>query len=673
MNFKIITTAFLSAATIFSASLSVSAETSFMQDCPDYSQIKAQNIDLEYFDNAVNQLNKIAENPDDYTEDDVLEYAEILVEEYSFVKTLNEVYYIEFNKDVTDDSAYQKLGDSDVVYVEMNSDIGDCVSRLYNAGFEDALRNVNGYDLINAFTYVDFEEDYSEYDEENDQLLIEIDELVNEYMSYTEDDFSVEYDGETWVASDLFDNTIYSSDELAEISAQISEKRNETLGNIYLEILQKRNKLAENSGYDNYAEYAYACLFLRDYSYDEVSEIYDVVKDKFGDLSTITYDTAIDEMYDSELIDTQYSEGEIMNIVSDFLSDFNTDYLDNFNHMRTHHLYEINDDINSSGDSFTSALSAYSVPYMFISACGDFTDLTTVVHEFGHANAEYIAPSSAIWDIYGNSLDTCEIHSQGLEILFACNESTDFSEDERNANLKYTLSNMVYSISQGCLFDEFQRYAYENPDCTLDELNEKYSKLCKEYGIDYSPEDYYSYDWVEITHNFDSPMYYISYATSAASVLDLWLTAMEDYEHATEIYFDFTECCNVYAPYIEATEYAGLSTLFDKQALGDIAYQIEYYFNHEEIDSDYVPGSSDDVKEYDNISEFLDAVNEGEEARYESEDAEVTIALMAIMFAPLIIGGILFIIILIIVVCVVRHKDKKKKKQQEAKDHFDFL
>ncbi len=676
MNIKKITAAVLSAAIAFSVPLNVSAELSQQQlDCPDYSHIKSQTINLSKFDNTIAHLEKFAANPDDYSESEVKKYIRILIDEFTKVCTLNNAYYISFNEDVTDDAVYKRLSDSDVTYVEISSRIGDCVASLYDAGFEDALRNADGYDLINTFTYIDFEEDFSEYDDENDRLLIEIDELTNEYMSYTEEDFSVEYDGKTWILSNLFEDTLYSEEELGEIAAQINKKRNEALGNIFLEILKKRHRLAQNYGYDNFAEYAYECLFLRDYTYDEVSEVYDIVKDRFCDLSNYTYDESMDYLDASGLYDRQYSEGEIMNTVSGFLSDFNKDYSENFNHMRTHNLYCMTDSVNSSGDSFTTSLFTYTVPYVFISSADDFTDITTVVHEFGHANAEYTCPSSPIWDLYGNALDTCEIHSQGLEVLFACQNNSLFSEDEKEANLRYTLSNMIHSIIQGCLFDEFQRYAYENPDCTLDDLNEKYAELCAEYGIDYSPENYYEYDWVEITHNFDSPMYYISYATSAASVLDLWLTAMKDYDKASDIYIDFTENCSAYAPYKAAAEYAGLSTLFDTSALNDIAYQVGYYFDNDEIDADYVSGSSDDLKEYDNINEFLEDANSDKYNSKSNADsvAEPGAMIMLISFAPILIAGFICLIVLLIVVIVIVRSDKKKKKQQEQKDHFDFL
>ncbi len=641
----------LSVLTAFAGTLSVSAELSKeQQSCPDYMEIKNREIDLTEFENAISHLEKISRNPDKFSEDDVIRNAEILLEEFSDIYTLNSVYYLEFNNDVTDDGIYERLTQSDAVYIQANSDIGDCVTALCDAGFEETLRDISGYDMVNIFTYIDAETDLSEYDDENEKLLIEIEELINEYMSYTEEDFSVEYDGKTWVTSDLFSEFFYSDDELEKIAAEINKKRNETLGNIFLEIVKKRHKIAVNSGYDNFAEYAYECLFIRDYTYDETAEIYDFVKENFRDLSIDTYNEALTELSNSGLINSKYSENEVFKTVSAFLGGLDRDYLENFSHMKSHHLYSFANSSKGTGDSFTTSLTSYSVPYMYVSSAGDFTDISTVVHEFGHANAEYNNPSSAVWDLYGSALDTCEVHSQGMEILFAASGSDAFTKDENMAYLKYTLCNMISSVTQGCLFDEFQRYAYENPDCTLDELNQRYDILCDEYGIDYSPENYYEYDWVEITHNYDSPMYYISYATSAASALDLWLEAMKDMDKAKEIYNDFVENCSSYTPYKIAADYSGLSTVFDEADMCETAYQIEYFFENEEIDPNY---TSQLYK--DKAAEINDDSEESES--FSEKKLPWTSHSTIIPILVIVIAGL---VVVIVVLCIIIRKNRKK-------------
>lgn len=644
----------ISIGLVSSFTLNVSAELSQQQEsCPDYLQLSSERLDMKKLEKTIDQLEKMAENPDGVTEQEVVEKAEILVYEFVHLSTINSIDEIEFNKNTQNKLASEEFSKSTAAYTKSIGKIGDCITALCDAGFTDTLRDILGYDLVNIFTYIDSDYDYSENDDENEKLLIEVNDLVNEYMSYSDEDFTAEYDGKTWNAANIFDmESSYSEDEISEVAREIKRKKNETFGNIFLEIVKKRDKIAKNSGYENYAKYAGECLYLRDYSSDDLDAVYDTVKKDFCDIYLNCYDSVISDLSDSGLLYREFEEDEIIEAASDFLSEFNGDYEENLNHMVSHNLYDIRSSEKKSGESFSTAISDYSVPFLFMTPTGNFDDMLTFIHEFGHSNAEYTIPTSALYEVFGNSIDTAEIHSQGMEVMFALSESSIYSEDEQKANMKYVIYNLMNAIVDGCLFDEFQKYAYENPDCTLDELNNEFAVLCEEYGIEYSDDDYYSYDWVEITHNYNAPMYYISYATSAASALDLWLKAMEDPDDAKEIYDDIVNC-GIYVPYVEAVEDSGLSTIFDKQELNEIAYQVEYYFENEDIDRSYaaaaIENKSSDSETKKNTESSSTKANKVED----KEDIGKSIVIRQIVVPLLIVA------VVIIVALAARRRRKK--------------
>lgn len=644
----------ISIGLVSSFTLNVSAELSQQQEsCPDYLQLSSERLDMKNLEKTIDQLEKMAENPDGVTEQEVVEKAEILVYEFVHLSTINSIDEIEFNKNTQNKLASEEFSKSTAAYTKSIGKIGDCITALCDAGFTDTLRDILGYDLVNIFTYIDSDYDYSENDDENEKLLIEVNDLVNEYMSYSDEDFTAEYDGKTWNAANIFDmESSYSEDEISEVAREIKRKKNETFGNIFLEIVKKRDKIAKNSGYENYAKYAGERLYLRDYSSDDLDAVYDTVKKDFCDIYLNCYDSVISDLSDSGLLYREFEEDEIIEAASDFLSEFNGDYEENLNHMVSHNLYDIRSSEKKSGESFSTAISDYSVPFLFMTPTGNFDDMLTFIHEFGHSNAEYTIPTSALYEVFGNSIDTAEIHSQGMEVMFALSESSIYSEDEQKANMKYVIYNLMNAIVDGCLFDEFQKYAYENPDCTLDELNNEFAVLCEEYGIEYSDDDYYSYDWVEITHNYNAPMYYISYATSAASALDLWLKAMEDPDDAKEIYDDIVNC-GIYVPYVEAVEDSGLSTIFDKQELNEIAYQVEYYFENEDIDRSYaaaaIENKSSDSETKKNTESSSTKANKVED----KEDIGKSIVIRQIVVPLLIVA------VVIIVALAARRRRKK--------------
>lgn len=63
-----------------------------------------------------------------------------------------------------------------------------------------------------------------------------------------------------------------------------------------------------------------------------------------------------------------------------------------------------------------------------------------------------------------------------------------------------------------------------DPDMPLDEMNRLFASIAEDYGglyFDYDGENCYGWDMVP--HIYHSPLYYISYGTSAFPALRLWI------------------------------------------------------------------------------------------------------------------------------------------------------
>ena len=113
------------------------------------------------------------------------------------------------------------------------------------------------------------------------------------------------------------------------------------------------------------------------------------------------------------------------------------------------------------------------------------------------------------------------------------------------------------------LLSEFELKVYENPDMSLEELNKLYLSLSESYGIYYNRNITELYTWVDTPHIFSSPCYYIGYATSAFSALDILTLSQKDRQEAIEKYMELTTL-PTYAAYCEAIEYVELRDIFEK-------------------------------------------------------------------------------------------------------------
>lgn len=173
----------------------------------------------------------------------------------------------------------------------------------------------------------------------------------------------------------------------------------------------------------------------------------------------------------------------------------------------------------------------------------------------------------------GKNHDVAEINSQGLELLFL-EYADEMWKDAADAIRFNTIMKICSSVIEGCLYDELQNEMYKNPDMTSEEMNELYSKLCKEYGIKNKGKG----DWIYINHTFSFPLYYISYATSGLSALDLYIEAINDRESAVNRYMALS-AVGMSGSYKESIENVGLLDIFKSGSVKEIAKSLEIILN----------------------------------------------------------------------------------------------
>ncbi len=416
--------------------------------------------------------------------------------------------------------------------------------------------------------------DYENLTEEELALQEEITALENEYQNAAYVEYSAVVDGVEW--TDASNEEAYYAgeidyDQYIAIGRAIAKEMNAVLGEIYLRIVDAHKREAVMEEYDNYADYAYENVYDRDYTPLEIRNFHDAVKQEIAPLDDVLYEI----FYDLVDIDLYYGDftGDIaLDIMDPYIASLSSELYESFNYMRDHNLYDSAVSDTKDGSGFSTILSAYQAPFFFNTPTGTLYDLTTAVHEFGHYNNFYWTDGS--WYNGSKGYDIDEVHSQGLELLFTEFYPEIFGESGDFVTV-FILYNMVSAIVQGALHDELQQYAFETENVTLQQLNEKYCQLMREYGqITDEDERTEMYGWVEIHHTFDRPFYYISYATSAAGALEFWLEAQEDYYAGVDDYLRFTAQKMDEYGFQEGFEAIGLRSPVDPEYIASLGEEL---------------------------------------------------------------------------------------------------
>lgn len=370
-----------------------------------------------------------------------------------------------------------------------------------------------------------------------------------------------------------------------EVAAALSKQENEQLAPILIDLIELYNQTAELNGYDSYAELVYEG-YGRDYTPEDAQALHAAVKE-----SIVPVYQQIGELvqsYENPDVLGEIDAEMLMDTVGKYIGSIDADLDLAFRHMSQVGLYSI-DYYTGRGDGMTIALPQYNDAAIFMDLVGDDSDLETLVHEFGHYNADLHQKQQVLEA--GFSLDASEIHSQGLEVLFLSCADAIYGAENAAVKKLNIIYNLLDSIIQGCLQDEFQQQAYaaaKDHKLTVKELNRLAYRLYDAYGLDVQPGTDELYSWVEIPHTYESPFYYISYATSAVNALDILSISQEDFQEAVGTYMRLT-ALSMDIPYQQMLKEVNLHNTFDDdtlqfigqgvaQAVNDLSGMIDYLY-----------------------------------------------------------------------------------------------
>ena len=386
-----------------------------------------------------------------------------------------------------------------------------------------------------------------------EELRTEEQRLLNEYNE-TVSSLTITVEGKEIPLMEV----MYREDLLGWM-VEATEILNDAVGPIFVELVDVRNRMAQELGLDSYTEYAYYS-FGRDYTPEQVQELYATIKTYYAPLfyqATILYFTG------SPAQNQTYPWEETVAKMQEITAEFSPEMGESFAYLLNTESFDNAKRDNKQEGAFTTFFRNYNMPFLFMTYDEeDESSVSTLVHEFGHYNSFYQMGAS-------DCLDLCEIDSQGLEVLFSLAYYEDIMGTETASYLKnYTLFSMVYAVLTGFMEDEFQQIIYANPGMTLEEINAVYAQLEKEYSLPMGIVD--GKGWVYIHHTFQQPLYYVSYAMSALPSLELLVTGDQNFGAAKQLYEQIV-ARDPNAQFRETLEVKGFGDVLDRRYLQEFS------------------------------------------------------------------------------------------------------
>ncbi len=294
---------------------------------------------------------------------------------------------------------------------------------------------------------------------------------------------------------------------------------------LYVELVGIRNGIAAALEWENYAEYSYANEYYRDYLPEDAAVLAENVRKYLSPL----YGTVYNAYVRNAPSGLRVTEEDLLRILTDYAPRISGGFKSSVNHMKKYNLYDFKVSATKANTSFCISWAEYGDAYMFLNASGDYSDISTAIHEMGHYNSMLNSDSSKS-QTFTQSIDLSEIHSQANELLFLELYPQFLEEKYVKGMQAYTYVNSIYAALTGCMVDELERYAYTEENLTVEKMDQKFAELKASYGIDPG------WNWYDVPHIYESPCYYISYASSQIAALEIWSLSKSDRSKALSVY-----------------------------------------------------------------------------------------------------------------------------------------
>ena len=314
---------------------------------------------------------------------------------------------------------------------------------------------------------------------------------------------------------------------------------------IFDELVNLRNQIARNAGFDNYLEFIFRQKGRFDYTpadcvkfHDAIeSEIMPVVREiqnerrrKLNLEKLRPWDLAVDPLNRAPL--KPFADvGEMVARTQKIFNSLDAELAANFQEMQDKRLLDLDNRKGKAPGGYQSTLAEARVPFIFMNAVGVQRDVETILHEAGHAFHAQATRGEDLYPYRSAPIEFCEVASMAMELLG--NEFIEeFYAPPEAARARQThLEGIIGFFPWMAVVDAFQHWIYTHPGHTRAERKAAYLRLMDRFGgdVNYAGfEEVRAHSWHRQLHIFLYPFYYVEYGIAQLGALQVWANSKAD-------------------------------------------------------------------------------------------------------------------------------------------------
>jgi oligoendopeptidase F len=343
-----------------------------------------------------------------------------------------------------------------------------------------------------------------------------------------------------------------------EVYRKMQERRiqdKDVLNDLYSKLIDIRNRTALNAGFANYRDYKFEDLGRFDYTKEDCFRFHEAVREyivplvnrinekkrkKLGLDSLKPWDIEAEPAGIKPLRPFTNGDDLLTKTIACFnkLDPFFGDCLHTMLKMGR---FDLESRKGKAPGGYNCPLAETGAPFIFMNASGQMGDLTTMVHEGGHAIQSFLTHPLKLSAFKEYPMEIAEVASMSME-LFSMDHWDLFFEDKNDLARarEHQLERVITIFPWIATIDKFQHWIYENPSHSLEERKQKWMEILEEFSshsVDWHGlSAFREYGWQKQLHLFEVPFYYIEYGIAQLGALGLWMQYKHNKEKALHNY-----------------------------------------------------------------------------------------------------------------------------------------
>ncbi|MEO6150433.1 MAG: M3 family oligoendopeptidase [Mucilaginibacter sp.] len=329
------------------------------------------------------------------------------------------------------------------------------------------------------------------------------------------------------------------------------------LNDLFNHLRSLRHKVALNAGFENFRDYMFQALGRFDYTPQDCyafhaaieTEIVPILREQaekrekaLGLESLKPWDTDVDISGRPALKPFKNGSDLIEKSIQCF-SNINRYLGERLEIMKDNNLFDVESRKGKAPGGYNYPLSETGAPFIFMNSANTFRDLTTMVHEGGHAVQTFLTADLELNDFKHCPSEVAELASMSMELISMDNWNVYFDNEE---DLKRAKRDQLYDVLKTlpwvAVVDQFQHWIYTNPEHTTEERAVAWKQIYEPFGagfVDWSEHAEAEANlWQKQLHIFEIPFYYVEYGMAQLGAIAVWKNYKENPEKGLQQYLE---------------------------------------------------------------------------------------------------------------------------------------